>query len=126
MSASATVVIIDAHDDSRSIYAAVLEHHGYRVLASACRDEGAQLLDAGGVRLACVALTPLAGGGLGTMEPLRKKAAAAGIPLLALGTTSGDEIRRRATAAGCAGYLLKPCRPLELLAEVRRILDGAQ
>lgn len=125
MTHSATIVIIDDHDDSRAIYGAVLEHHGYAVLASASREEGAHLLATAGVRLACVALPPLPGGGLHTLEPLRRAAARGGIPLLAMGTDGAPDIGTRVRAAGCAGYVLKPCRPMELVIEIRRVLEGA-
>jgi DNA-binding response OmpR family regulator len=45
-------------------------------------------------------------------------------PVLALSTTAGDGDRDLLMREGIAGYLVKPCPPLTLLAEARRLLGA--
>jgi CheY-like chemotaxis protein len=44
------------------------------------------------------------------------------IPVLILTAAATPSLAQEATAAGCSGYLLKPCYPTELTASVRAIL----
>ena len=37
------VLLVDSHEDSRTIYTAILEHHGFAVVATSCGDEGLRL-----------------------------------------------------------------------------------
>jgi DNA-binding response OmpR family regulator len=58
------------------------------------------------------------------VERLRGVPETAGVPVLALTTLVSSEHRGRALAAGCAGYLQKPCPAEEVLAEVARIVGA--
>jgi two-component system chemotaxis response regulator CheY len=59
---------------------------------------------------------------LSVIRALRALAAAPSVPIVALSTTLGDADRELLFAEGVAGYMVKPCPPLTLLAEARRLL----
>jgi CheY-like chemotaxis protein len=46
------------------------------------------------------------------------------IPILVVTGSLGEETRRQAFAAGCAGYVTKPLVPGEFLAQIEKILQG--
>ena len=60
--------------------------------------------------------------GYDATRELKQHAATATIPVVALTAHTTIEDRRRASEAGCAGFLGKPCDPDLLLTEVRRLL----
>jgi two-component system cell cycle response regulator DivK len=60
--------------------------------------------------------------GFAATRELKQHAQTAGIPVVALTAHTTTEDRRRASEAGCAGFLGKPCDPDLLLTEVRRLL----
>jgi two-component system, cell cycle response regulator DivK len=60
--------------------------------------------------------------GFAATRELKQHAQTAGIPVVALTAHTTTEDRRRASEAGCAGFLGKPCDPELLLTEVRRLL----
>jgi two-component system, cell cycle response regulator DivK len=123
---SYTILIIDAHEDSRLIYTAVLEHHSFRVLSAASIAEGVLLARGERPDLAFLAFPPAPGDPWPLVERFRAEGAAQAIPVVGLSTESAPQARDRALASGCNGYLTKPCGPLELLGEARRILAGSQ
>ena len=49
-----------------------------------------------------------------------------GIPIVILTARDEPNGARRATEAGCAAYLKKPCRPSELVATIHRVLRGQE
>ena len=46
------------------------------------------------------------------------------IPILALTAHAFDDARQQAKAAGCDGFITKPCLPDDLVSRVRAALDG--
>jgi CheY-like chemotaxis protein len=60
--------------------------------------------------------------GFAATRELKQHAQTAQIPIVALTAHTSTEDRRRASEAGCEGFLGKPCDPDLLLTEVRRLL----
>ena len=60
--------------------------------------------------------------GFAATRELKQHASTATIPVVVLTAHTTTEDRRRASEAGCAGFLGKPCDPDLLLTEVRRLL----
>lgn len=117
-----TILLVDAHDDSRVIYAAVLSHFGFRVLQSPCADEAMGLARAHPPQLVIASVPPAAAPAWALLHALRQHPATAAVPLLALSSTGQSEHHARARELGCAACLVKPLRPLELLAAARDLL----
>lgn len=116
------VLLVDSHEDSRAIYRVILEHHGFRVLATACLDEGARLAREQRPDLVFLEVTPTGTRVLEVARALRADAATGRIPLVALSTIVAPGDREAVLASGFSAYLLKPVAPLDLLAEAKRIL----
>jgi two-component system cell cycle response regulator DivK len=123
--AATTVLLVDAHEDSRLIYAACLRHHGISVAAHECFVAGVEAARAGPrPRLIVLALSFAAGPGWAALRALKDDPATAGIPVVAVSTTGLAEHRDRALALGCAAFYVKPLPPLDLLNAALRILNA--
>jgi two-component system cell cycle response regulator DivK len=118
-----TILLVDAHEDSRFIYAAALGHHGFRVVQSACSVQALELARAHSPHLIVLAVSVSSAPAWAMLNALRQSPETAGIPVLALSTTGLSEHRARALELGCAGFLVKPLPPLELLAAARQVLE---
>ena len=64
--------------------------------------------------------------GFAATRELKHHASTATIPVVAVTAHTTTEDRRRASEAGCSGFLGKPCDPELLLNEVRRLLGRAR
>lgn len=117
-----TILLVDAHEDSRFIYAAALGHHGYRVLSSGCCQEALAMASVDLPQLIVLAVSLSSGPAWETLRALKSRPETACIPVLAVSTTGLPEHRLRALELGCAGFLVKPLPPLELLAVARDLL----
>jgi CheY-like chemotaxis protein len=115
------VLLVDSHEDSRAIYTAIFEHHGWRVLATAHAHEAERLARAERPDLIVMEFAPPRARSLEAMRAMRREHAPT-TPLVALSTTLGDGDRDLLLAEGVAAYLCKPCPPLTLLAEAHRLL----
>ena len=115
------MLLVDSHEDSVAIYSVILEHHGFRVLSARRWEEGVRLAREERPDLILLEFSRMGGGGMEAARRLRADRATAGIPLVAL-STAFESDRGTALAAGFSSYLLKPCAPLTLVAEVERLL----
>lgn len=118
------VLLVDSDDDCRAIYATILRHGGFAVTVFACADEGLCQARQSPPDLVVLAVTTRRAEALRVVRAFRGERATASVPLLALSTVPSDDAREQLQAEGLTGYLAKPCAPLELLAEVKRILAG--
>jgi DNA-binding response OmpR family regulator len=116
------VLLVDSHEDSRTIYTAILEHHGFAVVAAASAEDGLRLSRERRPDLIVVEFSPPRQASLATVRAFRAEPSIARVPMVALSTTVGDTDRAVLYAEGVAGYMVKPCPPLTLLAECRRLL----
>jgi DNA-binding response OmpR family regulator len=58
------------------------------------------------------------------VRAFRADASTAAVPMIALSTVLGESDRTLLLAEGVAAYIVKPCPPLTLLAEARRLLGA--
>ncbi len=120
---SPTMLLVDANEDSRLIYAAALRHHGFAVAAQECCEQAVEWARTHRPGIIVLALTFASGPGWVALRALKDDPATASIPILAVSTTGLPEHRRRALQLGCADFLVKPLPPLELLRAARQVLD---
>jgi len=118
------VLLVDSSDDCRAIYATILRHGGFAVTVAACAGEALSVARQAPPDLVVLAVTPPQGEALRVVRAFRAEAATARVPLLALSTVPSEDEREQLRAEGLTAYAAKPCTPLELLAEVRRILGS--
>ena len=118
----ATILLVDDNEDNRLIYRAMLKHQGFRVLAAPDGEtaiRAARLLNPD-IILMDIDLPGI--DGWTAIEILRSAPETGHIPVLALTARDAAEDRARAEELGCRQYLLKPCSPLDVSAEVKAAL----
>ncbi len=118
-----TLLLVDSYVSSRRALSDLLRECGYSVLDAHNAVEGLQLAREERPGLVIVDLWPFVSASLQLIERLRQSNGSEHIPVLVLTSSLSPQHRIRALAAGCAGYLEKPCGPEEVLAEVRRLLN---
>jgi CheY-like chemotaxis protein len=120
--ASPLILIIDDTEDNREVYVQFFRHQGWRVSAA---EDGIE-----GLRLAAEQLPTLIVLDLGlpkmdgwqVAEHLKANPATRHIPIIACTGHAGEDLKKRALAAGVAEYVVKPCLPADLVARIKRHL----
>jgi len=118
------VLLIEAHEDTRALYALALSASGFDV----------DMLDDGGepYRRACdvhpdiiVTDLPMPNfDGWQFLLDLKQDPATCNIPVVAVSGYIQRSMRERAERHGFAGFFTKPCLPGELVAGLRLVLHG--
>ena len=117
-----TVLVVDDDRDTREIWRAYLQHHGYLVLLAADGAEGMRTAFAQGPDVVVVDLQMPGLDGLQLTRHLKEHRLTSATPVIVVSAHAGEEFRNRAGEAGCDGYLAKPCTPAQLLEEIERVL----
>lgn len=117
------ILIVDDYEDSRALCTEYFQFMGYRV---SCAGDGREALrkasDLPDVIVMDLSLPHM--DGWEAIRALKADAVTRDIPVIVLTGHALAGLRDRAIAAGCAGFLTKPCLPPDLLEEVRRSLEG--
>ena len=123
-----TVLLIDGHEDSRTMYAIILRHCGHTVLEARGGSEALLLAAAHPPDLIiCDVLLPQLSG-LETLELLQQQLG--GIPAIAIASSLIHRPEVRALNAGCVALLTRPVYPLvlaeyaNLVLRRKRLLQG--
>jgi two-component system, cell cycle response regulator DivK len=115
-----TILIVEDQTELRTVNSLFLEKHGYRVLAVADGAEGVRSAREDRPDLIIMDLSvPVLDGFLATRQ-IKQDPATRNIPVVVLTAHSYGSAGRRARAAGCDGFLIKPCEPSRLLWEVQQ------
>lgn len=123
-SAETRVLIVEDYEDTRALYAIYLRQRGYEIVEAG---DGAEAQEAAvatqpDIVVMDMALPDVDGWELTTR--LKEDERTRDIPVLALTGHGLADHKRRARAAGCEGFLLKPCLPEVLDAEIQRVLGA--
>ncbi|MGQ0561667.1 MAG: response regulator [Gemmatimonadota bacterium] len=115
-----TVLFVEDQLELRAIHSAYLQSHGYRVLTAADGETGIELArtERPDIIVLDHALPHCTGVEVATA--VRTDPAMAGIPIVMMTAMPYGAVGQKARAAGCVGFLAKPCTPSRLLQEVRR------
>jgi CheY-like chemotaxis protein len=120
------VLVADDFADAREMYSEFLEFAGFRVVQA---QTGAEALDAARATRPDVILMDVTMPGLDGFTAtalLRQEKAFANTPILMLTAHVFTEHEAQAKAAGCSGFVRKPCLPDDLVREVQRALHRAR
>jgi two-component system cell cycle response regulator DivK len=125
-----SVLIVDDGDDSRSIYAMMLDDAGMTVLQAVNGQEGVDRAIAEHPDAIVMDMTMPVMDGWEAVARLHANRGTRTIPVIAL-TGGGFEAYTRAMEAGCRAFLLKPCLPQDLLGVLtatipRRLMQSAR
>jgi CheY-like chemotaxis protein len=119
---STTVLIVDDIQEQRDIYTAILRHHGYRVVEARSGPEALELVRQHEPGLILLDMMMAGMDGLEVAEHLKRDEATAAIPIVALTVRGSADDQTQAQALGIDRYVIKPCTPGDMLAEVQRYL----
>jgi CheY-like chemotaxis protein len=115
-----TVLLVDDQFELRAIHSTYLKEHGYRVLTAgdgtgALRTARADVPDIIVLDHSLPDQT-----GIDVAHELRRDPVTARIPIVMLTAHAYGAVGRKARAAGCVGFLAKPCTPSRVLQEIAR------
>ena len=118
------ILVVDDTRDSRELFAEYLRMAGFETIEAT---SGAEAIDkAGRLRPSAIVMDlemPEMDGWEATRR-LKADQRTCGIPVIALSAHVMEGARKKATEAGCAGFLPKPCYPSQVSEELRRILGS--
>ena len=123
---SPLILVVDDVEDNRLLYSQYFGVLGFRVLTA---NDGPGGIATARADRPDVILLDLGLPGLDGWEVarrLRAESATREITIVALTGHATGEARQRALDAGVDSYLMKPCEPEEVLAEVRKQLAGGE
>jgi two-component system cell cycle response regulator DivK len=118
------ILIVDDFEDNRAMYAQYLSFSGFRVVEAAngkdALDKASELLP----DLVVMDLSLPVMDGWEATRRLKSDDRTRKIPVLALTGHALGRHSEGARQAGCDGFVTKPCLPEDLVAEIRRMLEG--
>jgi len=120
------VLVVDDFADNREMYSEYLSFSGYDVIEAR---NGKEALDAANERLPDIIVMDLSLPVMDGWEATRQLKAddrTRRIPVVALTGHALAGHSKGAKDAGCDSFLAKPCLPDQLVAEIRRMLEGGK
>jgi two-component system, cell cycle response regulator DivK len=117
-----TVMLVDDHEDSVAMYAVGLEAMGFQPLTAATAEEAYERACALRPDVVVSDMTLPGSSGLDLTRQLRRDAHTSNTGIILLTGHSGSDVEQQAGEAGCDRFLLKPCMPDALAAEIRAVL----
>ena len=118
---SKTVLTVDDSSSIRQMVAFTLRGAGYTVVEAKDGQDAIARLDAN-VRLVLSDLNMPNMNGIELLRWIRADAAHKYLPVVVLTTESQEAKKQEARSAGATGWIVKPFRPDQLLAVVKRVL----
>ncbi len=117
--------IIMTVDDSASVRQMVgftLKNAGYGVVEASDGQDALSKLNGTPVQMVITDLNMPRLDGLGLIKALRATAGYKFIPIIMLTTESQDAMKQQGRAAGATGWIVKPFKPEQLLAVVKKVI----
>lgn len=117
--------VIMTVDDSASVRQMVgftLKNAGYTVLEACDGQDALAKVNGSSVHMVITDLNMPNLDGIGLIRALREKPALKFVPIVMLTTESQGEKKAEGKAAGATGWIVKPFKPEQLLAVVKKVL----
>lgn len=121
---SLLVLLVEDFDDAREMYRDYLEFSGFRVETAGDGREAIEKARACNPDLVLMDLSLPGIDGWEATRILKGDPATRHLPIIALSAHAMAPEGRRASEAGCDGFIAKPCLPHELVAEIGRFFDA--
>jgi CheY-like chemotaxis protein len=116
------VLLVDDIEDCRDVYGQFLRHTGYEVVEASDGSEALVMATTLAPDAIVMDLWMPHLDGWESIRRLKALPATASIPVLVLTGDAYAQARSEAEDAGCQAYLVKPCLPMDVAAEVGRLL----
>jgi two-component system, chemotaxis family, chemotaxis protein CheY len=116
------IMTVDDSASVRQMVSFTLKGAGYDVLEAANGNDALQKLNGQRVAMVVTDLNMPEMDGIGLVRALRSNAAYKFIPIIMLTTESQAEKKQEGKAAGATGWIVKPFKPDQLLAVVKKVL----
>jgi len=116
------VLLVDDIEDCRDVYGQFLRHTGYEVVEASDGNEALAKATTLAPDAIVMDLWMPHLDGWESIRRLKALPATASIPVLVLTGDAYAQARTEAEDAGCQAYLVKPCLPMDVAAEVGRLL----
>lgn len=120
-----TVLLVEDNEENRIVYAAALEHAGYRVQTATTGEDAVRIAAERMPDLVLMDISLPGMSGWMASQRIRETEAGAGVPIVAVTAHVLPEHRRHAEVLGLDGFLTKPCPPRALAEEVERHIGPA-
>lgn len=122
--ARGAILLVEDDVDTRLAYRVLLEHAGWSVEEAGDGEQALRMIN-GTLPSAVVVDISIPGvDGWEVARRLKLDERTRGMPVLLVTGHSLDEDRQRARDLGCAGYLVKPVPPSQLVEEVERLVES--
>jgi CheY-like chemotaxis protein len=125
MSGRALILIVEDFDDARELYRDYLAFNGFRVETAVNGEEAIEKALALRPALILMDLSLPVLDGWEATRRLKADRRTRRIPVVALSAHAMPAEGMRAREAGCDGFIVKPCLPEDLVAEISRQIEGA-
>jgi two-component system chemotaxis response regulator CheY len=119
---SRTILAVDDSASVRLMVSFTLQQNGYRVIEAADGRDGLAKLEGERVDMVITDLNMPNMDGIGLIRGIRENPDSQYTPVIMLTTESHDARKHEARAAGATGWIVKPFRPEQLLAVVRKVI----
>jgi two-component system chemotaxis response regulator CheY len=116
-----TILAVDDSPSVRQVVAFTLRDAGYEVIEAKDGEDALGRITAG-VKMVVTDLNMPRLDGIGLIRRLRAEAASKYVPIVVLTTESQDTKKQEARAAGATAWIVKPFRPEQLLAVVKKVI----
>ena len=117
-----TVMTVDDSTSVRQMVSFTLKGAGYEVVEAVDGRDALSKLNGNAVHMVITDLNMPNLDGIGLIRGLRGSANHRFIPIVMLTTESQDSKKQEGKAAGATGWIVKPFKPEQLLAVVRKVL----
>ncbi len=117
-----TILVAEDSSEQRSLYVAILEGAGYRVLEAADGAEAVAIVRSERPGLVLMDVTMPGTSGWNAVRVLKEDPETMGVPIIVVTGLVGTWDRDASIAAGADEHMSKPVSPPHLLKEVRKFL----
>ncbi len=119
---SKTILTVDDSASVRQMVSFTLKEAGYEVIEAVDGKDALSKLDGKSIQMVLTDLNMPNMDGIELIRNLRANPACKFIPVIMLTTESQAEKKQEGKAAGATGWIVKPFKPEQLLAVVKKVL----
>lgn len=119
---SKTIMTVDDSASIRQMVSFTLKQAGYQVIEAVDGKDALSKIDGVAVHMVLADLNMPNMDGIELVRQVRAKASSKFIPIVLLTTESQAEKKQEGKAAGATGWIVKPFKPEQLLAVVKKVL----